>query len=198
MPWPKLMEPQQATRDTGAASVQWNTIRTCAQMELAAAGMPAGPMPMPAPVLMSTSPSRPLHAPRWHCTASICQPAGHHVRLSALCHVVDLGSDSRGVLAPSLHPCPPAHPEVLCRHGKTMSMALMPSPGAGLSTSGNIRLPSAPAMPSLSHVALTSRTSLALDSGLMHLAPLQLLMPTSFPPRSVLRHIPPPLLLVYI
>ena len=80
----------------------------------------------------------------------------------------------------------------------TMSLALMPSPGAGLNTSGNIRLPSALATPSLSYVALTSRTPLALDSGLVHLAPLRLLMPTSFGPLPVLRHIPPPLHLVYI
>ena len=71
-------------------------------------------------------------------------------------------------------------------------------PGADLSTSGNIRLPSASATPSLLHVAFTSRTPLALASGLVHLAPLRLSMPTSFPPRPVLKHIPPSLLLVYI
>ena len=45
--------------------------------------------------------------------------------------------------------------------------------------------------------ALTSRTPLVLASGLVHLDPLRLPMPTSFPPRPVISHLPPPLLLVY-
>ena len=40
----------------------------------------------------------------------------------------------------------------------TMSLALMPSPGAGLNISGSTRLPSVSETPSPSHVALTSRT----------------------------------------
>ena len=54
------------------------------------------------------------------------------------------------------------------------------SPGAGLNTSGSTRLPSVSETPSPSHVALTLRAPLALDSGHAHLAPLRVLMPTSF------------------
>ena len=68
---------------------------------------------------------------------------------------------------------------------------------ANCKTSRNIKLPLGSATPSLSHVALTSRTPLVLARGPAHLTPLRLPMPTSFPPRPVLRHIPPPLPLVY-
>ena len=41
----------------------------------------------------------------------ICHQVGHHLGLSAVRHV-HLGTDSRGVPAPPLHPCPPAHGEL--------------------------------------------------------------------------------------
>ena len=97
----------------------------------------------------------------------LCQPAGHHIRLSALCHV-DLGSDFSGSSCAFFTSLPTGAPcGTLTTWGRP-SLALMPSPGAGLNTTGNIRLPSASPTPSPSPAALTSRTPLVYDSGLVH------------------------------